>query len=110
MEKPCVVSNVTGNCDVIKNKVNGYMCNTVDEFVNAIESCRNYVQDNIIKEAKENIAEKAKTAYNIAIAVLAVAILILEAYSAERYNQSNCSASRFCSGSDDIQFYDKSDE
>ena len=41
MEKPCVVSNVTGNCDVIKNKVNGYMCNTVDEFVNAIEACRN---------------------------------------------------------------------
>ena len=62
------------------------------------------------KEAKENIAENAKTAYNIAIAVLAVAILILEAYSAEGYNQSNCSASRFCSGSDYIQFYDKSDE
>ena len=36
--------------------------------------------------------------------------MILEAYSAERYNKSNCSAGRFCSGSDYIQFYDKSDE
>ena len=61
MEKPCVVSNVTGNCDVIKNKVNGYMCNTVDEFVNAIETCRNYAQDNIIKEAKKNIKESFNT-------------------------------------------------
>ena len=88
MEKPCVVSNVTGNCDVIKNKVNGYMCNTVDEFVNAIEACRNYAQDNIIKEAKENIAEKAKTAYNIAIAVLAVAIFVCSLRHTEEGKQS----------------------
>ncbi len=40
------------------------------------------------KEAKENIAEKAKTAYNIAIAVLAVAIFVCSLRHTEEGKQS----------------------
>lgn len=38
MKKPCVVSNVIGNRDVIKNGVNGFVCDDVSEFVDAIKS------------------------------------------------------------------------
>ncbi|TKK71979.1 glycosyltransferase family 4 protein [Ilyomonas limi] len=33
---PCVVSNVAGNNDVIYNNVNGFACNTLQEYTNAI--------------------------------------------------------------------------
>lgn len=42
LRKPCVVSNVVGNRDVIKNEHNGYVCNSVDEFVEKIQ----YLIDN----------------------------------------------------------------
>lgn len=71
------------------------------------------------------VDKNEKTAYNIAIAVLAVAIFNLwkitmqysnsfignlEDHSAEKYDKSNCSAGYFYSGGDNIQFYDKSDQ
>lgn len=37
MKKLCVVSNVIGNRDAIHNRKNGYVCNTVEEFVSAIK-------------------------------------------------------------------------
>jgi glycosyltransferase involved in cell wall biosynthesis len=48
MKKLCVVSDVIGNHDVIHNGKNGFVCRTVDEFVNAIES-----------NETERLAEKA---------------------------------------------------
>jgi len=33
---PCVVSNVDGNNDMIKNNVNGFACNNLDEYVESI--------------------------------------------------------------------------
>lgn len=36
LRKICVVSNVIGNRDVIRQGVNGFICNTADEFVEAI--------------------------------------------------------------------------
>lgn len=33
---PCVVSNVDGNNDVIHNNVNGFTCNTLQDYTNAI--------------------------------------------------------------------------
>jgi glycosyltransferase involved in cell wall biosynthesis len=42
MHKPCVVTNVVGNRDVINNDKNGFVCNTVDEFVEKIQ----YLVDN----------------------------------------------------------------
>jgi len=38
MKKLCVVSNVIGNRDVIKNGENGFVCDSLDEFVDAINS------------------------------------------------------------------------
>ena len=36
MKKPCIVSNVVGNRDVIENNYSGYICNHLDEFVQVI--------------------------------------------------------------------------
>lgn len=36
MKKLCIVSNVVGNRDVIKNNHSGYVCNNLDEFVDVI--------------------------------------------------------------------------
>ena len=41
MKKICIVSNVIGNRDVIHNRVNGYVCMELEEFVHAIYRCRN---------------------------------------------------------------------
>ncbi|MDD3416128.1 MAG: glycosyltransferase [Lachnospiraceae bacterium] len=40
MNKLCVVSNVIGNRDVIENGVNGYVCNSIDEYVHGIRGNR----------------------------------------------------------------------
>lgn len=37
LRKPCVVSNVVGNRDVINDGENGFVCNNVDEFVEKIQ-------------------------------------------------------------------------
>ncbi len=37
MKKLCVVSNVIGNRDVINNRDNGYVCDSVEDFVKAIQ-------------------------------------------------------------------------
>lgn len=37
LRKPCVVTNVVGNRDVINNGKNGYICSTVEEFVEKIQ-------------------------------------------------------------------------
>jgi len=35
--KPCVVTNVVGNRDVVCNDHNGYVCNSIDQFVEKIQ-------------------------------------------------------------------------
>lgn len=40
MKKPCVVSDVIGNHDVIENGVNGFVCDSVDDFVKAARCIR----------------------------------------------------------------------
>lgn len=42
LRKPCVVSNVVGNRDVINDGKNGFVCNTADDFVEKIQ----YLLDN----------------------------------------------------------------
>ena len=37
MKKLCIVSDVIGNRDVIKNGQNGFVCRNVDEYVSAIQ-------------------------------------------------------------------------
>ncbi len=59
MRKLCVVSDVIGNHDVIHNGVNGYVCNNINSFVEAIQS-------DMIKNAKlvENAFNDIMTEYN----------------------------------------------
>ena len=75
MRKVCVVSNVIGNKDVIKNRENGFICENVEEFVEAINECKNGVDDRV-EQAYQDIlklyntkvmAERYKTIYETAI-------------------------------------------
>lgn len=50
MEKLCVVSDVIGNHDVIENGVNGYVCNTLNEYVKAING-----DCGLSKKAKQDV-------------------------------------------------------
>ena len=55
MKKICIVSNVIGNKDVIQNRRNGFVCNTVDEFVEIIGQVKNINFDNLRNNALEDI-------------------------------------------------------
>lgn len=60
MKKPCVVSDIIGNHDVIENNRNGVICNSIDEYVAAIiklssdkefkENCCKCAYEDILKE------------------------------------------------------------
>ena len=50
MKKPCIVSDVIGNRDVIHNGENGFVCNSTEEFVEAIHRAR---------EGRKDLVEKA---------------------------------------------------
>lgn len=63
LEKLCLVNDVIGNRDVIRTGVNGYVCNTADDFVRAI---RNVLADpemlrKISAQAKKDIEETYNT-------------------------------------------------
>lgn len=78
LSKPCVVTNVVGNRDVIINDKNGYVCNDVDEFVNKIQ----YLIDNpdVQKRLGEQGHEDVETSYNSRV----MAQHFTEAYTASK--------------------------
>lgn len=52
MKKPCIVSDVVGNRDVIENEYSGYLCNERNEFVSVIEKLANEgEEEKIINQA-----------------------------------------------------------
>ncbi|WP_337740147.1 glycosyltransferase [Fructilactobacillus sanfranciscensis] len=55
MKKVCVVSNVSGNNNVIVNKENGYLCNSIDDYVNAIKRILVDTPNNIVNSAYNDI-------------------------------------------------------
>lgn len=61
MKKPCVVNDVIGNHDVIHNGVNGYVCNQVSEFSNAIEQIRVGNASDLIRTAYNDILNQYNT-------------------------------------------------
>ena len=61
MRKPCVVSNVIGNHDVIQNGKNGYVCNSVDDYVHAIKKIRAGKSENIVEKAYKDIFDFYET-------------------------------------------------
>ena len=65
MKKLCVVSDVIGNRDVISNGVNGYVCDCVSDYVEAIRTAQNRKCNEIIDRAyKDSI-----TQYNTTVMV-----------------------------------------
>ena len=67
MGKLCVVNDVIGNRDVIDNGRNGFICRTVDEFVNGINGNRDLgvvAREDVIKEYNTKVmAEKYSQIY-----------------------------------------------
>ena len=61
MEKPCVVSDVIGNHDVIHNNDNGYVCNKIDEYTKAIAEIRNGNSERYVKKAHTDVIERYDT-------------------------------------------------
>ncbi|WP_223321311.1 glycosyltransferase [Leuconostoc mesenteroides] len=57
LSKKCVVSNVVGNKDVINNGKNGYICDTLFEYVDAIHTSNN----NVNIQAHNDILDKSTT-------------------------------------------------
>lgn len=63
MKKLCIVSNVIGNKDVLYTGVNGYVCNTQDDFVNAICAAHSECVSELINSAYSDIIN----IYNISV-------------------------------------------
>lgn len=63
LKKVCIVSDVIGNRDVIKDKINGFICKNIDEFVNTINAVINgkVVRDKIIEKAYMDIKAEYNT-------------------------------------------------
>lgn len=62
LRKPCVVSDVIGNHDVIHSGMNGYVCTTSDDFVTAIRNIMNGIRtEEMIEAAYQEILSE----YNI---------------------------------------------
>lgn len=57
MKKLCVVNDVIGNRDVIHNGSNGFVCKTVDDFVEGIKSSR----EDYIVQAYQDVLKKYNT-------------------------------------------------
>lgn len=57
MKKPCIVSNVVGNRDIVQNGVTGYICNTAEEFADAIRRIKDNPDSHIFENAYTEIIE-----------------------------------------------------
>lgn len=55
MKKTCIVSNVIGNKDVIKNNINGFVCDDLTDFVNAIQTAYSNNTDKLKEQAYNDI-------------------------------------------------------
>ena len=61
MRKPCIVSDVIGNHDVIHNGKNGYVCSEVSEFKESIEKCKSDQINDILENAYQDIVNHYNT-------------------------------------------------
>lgn len=62
LKKPCIVSNVIGNKNVIKNYENGFICNNLEEFKNIIEEIKANKYD--LKKISLNAYKDVLNKYN----------------------------------------------
>ena len=61
MKKLCVVNNVIGNRDVIHSSDNGFVCDTVDQFVAAIEQAKDNGCSELINKAYRDVIDNYNT-------------------------------------------------
>lgn len=64
LEKICLVSNVVGNKDVIKNGYNGYLCNNASDFIKIIKKIYMRDDDKRSNKIKENAKKDILCHYN----------------------------------------------
>lgn len=57
MKKPCIVSDVIGNHDVIRDGVNGFICNSLEDYVKAIRAVLDSFPHELTQEAYNEICE-----------------------------------------------------
>lgn len=62
MKKICIVSNVIGNRDVIKNEKNGFISNNIDDYIDVINDIVSNKNDS---EIKNNAYEEIEKDYNV---------------------------------------------
>lgn len=62
MKKICVVSNVIGNNDVICNGKNGYVCSSVEDYVNAINERKEEYMNTAYADLLNNYVTKVQAA------------------------------------------------
>lgn len=67
LKKICLVSNVIGNRDVIRNGVNGLICNSADEYADSIRDIINGKIDGI--SLSERASEDVEQNYNVDLMV-----------------------------------------
>lgn len=62
MKKICIVSNVIGNRDVIKNNENGFICESIKDYLSIIDNIRN---NNVNSNIRDNAYKSILEVYNI---------------------------------------------
>jgi glycosyltransferase involved in cell wall biosynthesis len=63
MRKTCIVSDVVGNRDVIKNGINGYICHNIDEYVSVINEIKRNSCILVTENAHREVQDKYNTVY-----------------------------------------------
>lgn len=58
MKKLCIVSEAVGNCDVIRDGKNGFVCGTAHEYIAAIRQKGTKLAEQLILQAYSDIEEK----------------------------------------------------
>lgn len=61
MKKLCIVSNVIGNSDVIQTGINGFVCETLEDFIEAIKIAQTLYPKELINRAYYDITHKYNT-------------------------------------------------
>ena len=61
LKKLCIVSNVIGCRDVIQNERNGYVCDSLEDFVSAIQRAQAFSSEDMIKTAYRDVLERYNT-------------------------------------------------
>lgn len=80
MKKLCVVSNAIGNRDVIRTGTNGFVCDTVEDFVEVISNAKKVKMESLIESAYSDIENR----YNTSVMAMRYSNIYQEALNAEK--------------------------